>query len=131
MITPSNRRRGALLYGVAGVLVMTGALVGVVLDRSLDSYRRSVQLEARLRSTAAIEGAARVLNPAIDTVPASLDLTGTRVVFGAPTVEGPRLMIPATAEVRAVNDRVVYTSTQVIEFRATESGTWTLLGVTR
>ncbi|MBI1290663.1 hypothetical protein GC173_05405 [bacterium] len=123
-----NKRRGSLIYGLAGVIVLTGALVGIVLDRSLDGYRQAVQLEARLRSAAAIEGAARVVVPTGDQAPAPIELTGTRVIFSAPRIEGTSLFLPAKAEVRGTNGAVVYTAEQVIEYRG-ESGNWTALGV--
>jgi hypothetical protein len=101
----------------------------VVMDRSAEAYRRSVQLEARLRGTAAMEGAGRVITPREGSAPAELEVGATTVRFDAATRVGDVLQIPATALIRTREGRVFHEHQGTLEFADLGNSTWTFVGM--
>lgn len=56
-----NPRRGALLYGLAGMMMFFAVLCGLVLTRSMEVYRDARALQQRLQCIAGAESMGRVL----------------------------------------------------------------------
>ncbi len=54
-------RRGALLYGLAGMMMLFAVLCGLVLTRSMEVYRDARTLQQRLQCIAGAESMGRVL----------------------------------------------------------------------
>ena len=56
-----DARRGALLYGLAGLMMFFAVLCGLVLTRSMEVYRDARTLQQRLQCIAGAESMGRVL----------------------------------------------------------------------
>ena len=95
-----NRRRGALIYGMAAMILVFSTLCALVLLRSLESYRGAADLEQRLALRAAAEGAAVLaMKSGGSPTSATLELGACRVVFAESVADAPTtgtLTLPVT-----------------------------------
>lgn len=128
--TNSRPRRGTLAFVLASFIVMAGAALGILLYRSGEAYRNSVQTELRLRALAAAEGAGVALASGFSEP--VLTLPGARVHVVPPTAENEAGRRPLHVEVLARNGTVSHEERFVALLESPEGGTsWRFVGLLR
>lgn len=129
-IESHNRNtRGALMFGMAALILILGMICGTILLRSLDAYHASARTEMRLQARAAAEGAVVLLQAAPNHRHEPVEIGPCRIGFDAPETNADGIRARFTVAVLRGAGRSVMETAYVARFAAPAPGQWRFTGL--
>jgi len=125
----SRKCRGALMFGMAALILILGMICGTILLRSLDAYHASARAEMRLQARAAAEGAVVLLQSAPDRRHEPAEIGPCRIGFDAPETNADGIRARFTVAVLRGAGRSVMETAYVARFAAPAPGQWRFTGL--
>ena len=122
-----RRRRGGLMMGMAGIIVLFAALTGLVMQRSGEIYAGAVQQEQKLQALAAAESAVAMLQAGVAEAGTEQAVGAARFTIG----EAEAAWVPVRVEVMGRNGRPVLTGEYRAHFAAEQERRGTFLRLER
>ncbi|MEO8377513.1 MAG: hypothetical protein ABI579_07565 [Candidatus Sumerlaeota bacterium] len=127
MIRNSSKRRGNLIFGLAGITLLLGVLCGLILTRSLEIYRDTTAMQQRLQCRAGAESLALLIERAADS--STLSLGANVITVGSRTTEKNHETVKLTSAILDRRGAEIIAIPYVAKFQVDDNGGRRLEGV--